>query len=207
MLTTKQCTKCDKIKNTSEFHKHSGRIDGFADLCKICKRISDIKYRHSKKGLVAKIYGHQKEKSTRRHHVSPRYDKQDLKDWLYAQPLFHHLFHLWEVSNYDIILIPSVDRIDDYEPYSFSNIKLTTWGKNNKRYDEDRILGKNRKALRAVIQYDADMNKIVEYYSIAEASRRTGLFTSGISKSCRVLTKKGHPKKCGDYYFKYKEKK
>lgn len=33
----KKCTKCESLKECSEFHKHCGRKDGLADICKTCK--------------------------------------------------------------------------------------------------------------------------------------------------------------------------
>lgn len=32
----KKCRKCQVSKETSEFHKHSGKKDGLQDVCKVC---------------------------------------------------------------------------------------------------------------------------------------------------------------------------
>jgi hypothetical protein len=44
-LGFKLCTKCDQIKSIDEFGKHSHHRDGMQSCCKICKRLSDTRYR------------------------------------------------------------------------------------------------------------------------------------------------------------------
>ena len=98
---------------------------------------TQLEYRHTKRGLISRMYGHQRAASKKRGHPLPTYSNEDLQDWLSSQTLFHHLFHLWENSNYDKLLIPSVDRIDDDEGYSFSNIQLMTWSENKAKSHKD----------------------------------------------------------------------
>jgi hypothetical protein len=50
-MTEKRCNNCKKLKETKYFNKHSGRKDGYNDICKICKREKDKEYykKNSKK--------------------------------------------------------------------------------------------------------------------------------------------------------------
>ena len=43
------------------------------------------------------------------------------------------------------MLAPSIDRKDDYKPYTFDNIQLTTWQQNKAKGHEDCKNGINNK--------------------------------------------------------------
>ena len=45
----KACTKCKETKNVSEFNKRAASYDGYNARCKVCKRLSDAKYRKNNK--------------------------------------------------------------------------------------------------------------------------------------------------------------
>ena len=155
----------------------------------------------TKNGLISKMYGSQRSNSKRRGHLPPSYSKSDFHDWIMAQPLFHHLFSLYANSNFDTMLVPSVDRKNDDEPYNFSNIKLTTWSKNKKKGYEDRKNGKTNTTNKAVLQFDLDGNFVREYFSCSNASNETNISRTLISRICR--NKKGS---AGGYLWEYKIK-
>jgi len=181
----KKCAKCQKVKHTIEYHADINKKDKLRTVCKICTLEKCKDYGRTKKGLITKIYSGQRRRSKLRGYKMPTYTKSDLKDWLFAQSLFHHLYHLWEVSNFDKMLVPSVDRINDYLPYTFSNIQLMTWRENNKKGYIDRSNGKNNKANKTVFQYTKDDFFIEEYISISEASRQTKVNIGNISECCK----------------------
>ena len=161
------------------------------------------KQNRTKKGKIHTIYHNQRRSSEKRGHPYPAYTKKDLYDWLMAQPLFHHLFHLWEVSNYDKLLVPSVDRIDDDLPYSFSNIQLMTWAENDAKGKSDTrsgLLKHGNKPQKAVIQCTIESEVVSEYVSLQEAHRETGIGIGEISKVCN--NKRNH---AGGYIWKFKE--
>ena len=125
--TVKACTRCHKIKNISEFYSDERRNDGLKSSCKACDNLSMLNYSHTKLGIVTRIYLDQRSRSKRRNMALPTYSKQELKKWLYGQELFHELFDNWNASEFDRLLAPSVDRLDDYKPYTPDNIQLMTW--------------------------------------------------------------------------------
>jgi len=174
MLTTKKCSKCNTIKDLSEFIKPKKRRLHRAE-CKQCGRELCKAYSHTERGLIRNIYSNQKQSSKRRGHIMPQYTKEELTEWLYLQPNFIPLFKSWVKSGFTRELVPSVDRHDDYLPYSFDNITLTVWKSNKKKQTEDILLARSTSGERckAVIQYDKYMNIIDTHHSIAHAQRVT----------------------------------
>jgi len=132
------------------------------------KREDDLKYRRSVKGLITKIYSHQKEKSMKRGHPRPTYNKCEFVDWI-LETNFIELHHNWVQSNYDKRYTPSVDRLDDNKGYSLSNIRVTTWEENNTKNHKGRIDGTSRGNMRSIKMVYGDKEKT--FKSIAEASR------------------------------------
>lgn len=53
----KTCTKCQKLKNFSDFHKKKSTIDGYAHFCKLCVREYDLKRNRPNNKLPIKING------------------------------------------------------------------------------------------------------------------------------------------------------
>ena len=157
-------------------------------------------YNMSKKGLITKIYGSQKYRSKIKGFKPPSYTKQELKDWLFSQKLFHELYENYKQNNYEKSLAPSIDRIDDYKCYSFDNIQLMTWEENCLKARRDRKNGVNNKINRAVIQLSLDGKKITEFHSIMEASRNSKSFSQNIFSCCI-----GELKTSGGYKWKFKK--
>lgn len=81
--------------------------------------------------MISQIYDGQKYTSKKRGHTPPSYTKQELKEWILQQENFSILFNLWKESGFNMNNKPSIDRLDDDKPYSFSNIQLMTWKENN----------------------------------------------------------------------------
>jgi len=52
-IKTKICSKCKRIKSTSEFYEHSLSKDGYQYWCKECASLHHEKYRQSKKGITS----------------------------------------------------------------------------------------------------------------------------------------------------------
>jgi hypothetical protein len=87
----------------------------------------------------------------------------------------------WVESGYNTKFVPSIDRLDDYKPYTFDNIQLTTWVYNDNKHKSDRKLGVNNKINQGVIQYQ--LGEIInQFHSLMEAERQTGICHSNISK-------------------------
>lgn len=108
----------------------------------------NFKYNRSKKGLVSKIYGSQKQHSKSRHQNLPTYSKEELKEWLYSQPLFHVLYDNWKRLDFQKMYVPSVDRINSKISYTIANIQLMTWKENYEKGSKEKSSGKNHYSLK-----------------------------------------------------------
>ena len=68
-MMTKQCNKCEEIKDVSKFYKRGDRTDGYKSICKICDNIiSNI--RRKKNGYK---YDHKRQV---RHHKMSKINSQ-----------------------------------------------------------------------------------------------------------------------------------
>lgn len=163
----KICSVCQQHLELAAFDKQStGKLGRRAD-CKECRR----RFVQTEHGLAKSLYGNQKAKSTKRGHPAPAYTEEQLYRWLIGQSSFQTLYSAWVLSGYSTGCRPSVDRIDDYQPYTLVNIQLTTWDKNNRRYKDDRIAGINTKSCTAVDQYTLDGIFIQRFHSYKAAGR------------------------------------
>ena len=193
-MKEKVCKKCLIKKNVDEFYNYSKYT-----LCKVCEIKKVIDYQRTKKGLITKIYATQRSSSKKRGDKLPDYTKKELQEWILSQPNFETLYNNWAESGYNKDLKPSCDRLDDYKPYTLDNIRLVTWEVNVKKGYEDRKNGINNKRSKAVIGTHKITGEIVEFYSLNEAERQTGVFHNNISKNCL-----GKYKSTGGYVWKYK---
>ncbi|MBC7088731.1 MAG: hypothetical protein H5T96_09755 [Tissierellales bacterium] len=181
----KVCTNCKEEKDVNGFSKDKNREDGRDPWCKKCKSEYKTSHYHTKEGLATQIFVHQKAKSKKRGHDLPSYTKCELKEWLFNHEDFPRLFSEWENNNFDKNHTPSIDRLDDYLPYSFNNIKLVKWKVNNDKGSKDIVSGKNRKYLKPVVSINKETGKINKFYSIAQAYRETGISKCTIIDNCK----------------------
>ena len=156
------------------------------------------KYRKTKKGVATTIYCSQKQTSAKRGYQPPEYTKQQFSDWLLNHPKFDSIYTDWVESGYKRWKKPSVDRLDDYKPYSFNNIRLVTWEDNHIKHNKDVINCINQKCFRPVIQFDKKDNQVKKYCSIKQAARELNILANGIRKCCI-----GEYKTSGGYIWRY----
>lgn len=185
----KTCSKCKTLKDTSEYHIKKSAKSGRASECRTCNALMSKEYSRTKKGVLSTIYASQRHSSKQREHTMPTYTKRELQKWVFDQLSFHKLYNNWKNSGYHSSLKPSLDRKDDYLPYSFGNIQLMTWGENKNKGHTDRRNGVNNKVNKAVIQYSIKGKFISKFYSIGEASRITGINDGNIIKNCKGIYK------------------
>lgn len=197
----KKCSICSEFKDFSEFSFHKIQPDGYSSWCKKCSSIKKLIYYRSKKGLVYKIYQNQIQSSIRRKHNLPSYTRLELEDFIFSDSMFDKFYNDWIQSNYNRDLVPSIDRKDDYKPYSLDNIQLTIWKLNNKKGHYDRKHNINKKINKSVQQLSSDFIVVAEYDSIMEAQRATGIGNSEISKCCRNIKKYNS---AGGFKWRYK---
>ena len=145
-------------------------------------------WKKTTKGLICDIYCSQKSHSMERKYDLPDYTMEQLYVFMTTDVNFKNLFKQWELSNFNKWKRPSIDRLDDYKPYTLCNIRLVTWKENHKKGCVDKINGINNKQNMSVYKYDKSMNLIKEYYSMAEASRDmvgNSRWVTHISEVCR----------------------
>lgn len=155
-------------------------------------------YRHSKKGMVKDIYNHQKQNSTRRGHAAPDYGLEELREWMFSQPNFDDLYQGWVSSGFDKMQVPSCDRLNDYKPYSFDNMQLTTWKKNKLRGHADKKAGINNKNSKVVKQFTKEGAIVAEHHSARHANRVTGVDRGDIGNCCN-----GKLKSAGGFVWRF----
>jgi hypothetical protein len=184
----KTCIDCNKELPFSAFVSKKTCIDGYEPRCRKCRV---IKYAKGTPEMVCKrLYNSQVFNSKKRNHPAPEYTLIGFTDWVINNTQFMDLFTSWQASNYDRNLSPSIDRIDDTLPYTFSNIQLLTWKENKlkgAKSKKDNLLLVNH---RKVAAYNKDGSLYKEYSSMAEAMREFGgkaCQSWGISSVCNGI--------------------
>lgn len=200
-MQEKKCTKCGAIKPVNEFPPSKRNKIGLRSNCRNCAGEKHKEYRHTKKGLITKIYSCQKLHSERRGHNPPDYTKQELKEWCFSQKLFHELYDNWKANGFQKNDVPSCDRTDDYQGYSLDRLQLMTWKENRDKGHRDIENGVNNKHSKAVVGVNIKTGEVLEFYSTREAARKTGINQGCLSQCCV-----GNPryKQVGGYVWKHK---
>jgi len=156
--------------------------------------LKNREYHRTPIGWLSKVYATMKHKSKKRKMPLPSFSKQELEWWInkYHKKKLKRLFNNWKKNKYKIDLIPSINRLNNYKPYTLSNIELVTWKINN---DKGHISCQKK-----VIQKDLDNNLIAEYPSIIQASIKNNCKCYNISSVC-----KGKRNKCAGFKWEYKK--
>ena len=128
----------------------------------------------NKEFQIRDIYHNQLRLCKNRGYPPPTYSVQQLKDWCLSQQKYHDLHNDWVRSNFDRMLSPSIDRINDYKTYSLNNIQLMTSGDNIRKGHHDAFNGINTKRSVAVIQKTLDGVFIQEFVGTNIAGRSLG---------------------------------
>jgi len=199
-MVLRRCKKCNNvytIDNYRTFIRNNNKYNGHT--CRECRTLISSNKKKTKEGLPVVIYCSQILSSKRKKYPKPNYTLSELREWMFSQTNFETLYNNWVASGYVRHLKPSCDRLDDYKPYSLDNLRLVTWEENNKKGREDIKSGINNKKNKTVLQYDLNGNFIKEFYSLAEAFRKTKVYRSNIYKTCI-----GKYNQSGGYIWKYK---
>ena len=182
-MTSKKCTKCETVKQLSEFsfRKDSGN---HRPHCKKCRVIETQLLIHSKEGLAIQIHADQIKSSKRRGYIPPNYTREQLSEWMMSQLIYHKLHSDWIASGYNKMETPSCDRKNDYKPYTFENIQLMTWRENKLKGHNDIKNGINNKRSKAVVQMTMSGIFVKTYHSAKYAGRCLSIAQGGISQCC-----------------------
>jgi hypothetical protein len=181
----KTCIDCNQTLPFSDFVPKATCKDGYEPRCRKCR---SIKYNKSSPALVCKkIYHTQCTHSATRNHPLPAYTLSEFTDWVLAQPMFHTLYGAWQQAGYPKDLAPSVDRMDDLQPYSLTNIQVMSWAENRTKAAQSKANNELLVNHRAVTAYNQDGSVHKTYQSMAEAMREFGGKATqswGISSVC-----------------------
>lgn len=160
----------------------------------------------TKEQLIRRIYAQQKSKSKKRGHPIPRYTIEELLDWCFKQNRFYKLYNNWLKSGCKTKLIPSINRINDFEYYYFDNIELITWQENNfkGRKSSKHILSvKNLPQHfkpKPILQYSLNYIFIKEWISASEVKKELKFNQGNITQVCL-----GKRKSANKFIWKYKQ--
>lgn len=185
------CRICKEDKEKEEFAKH-------LSYCKKCDNARAVEYRRSFLGHIVTIYNAQINHSKDREHNPPEYSKDEFINFISMDKKYILLHNEWVNSGFLKKLSPSIDRLDEYEGYSFKNIQITTWGNNNILAYERRKSGLNNKQSREIFCYNFTGAMVSKYHSINCAAREFGLRAGHISE-CAY----GKRKQVGGYLWKF----
>lgn len=190
-MKTKKCSKCNLTKPVNEFYndRRQNRAPQTSNCKECCKR-SVRRWLTSINGLLTALYSAQKNRCKKRKHNMPKYSLQEFKDWMNNHSEFNKLYINWVQSGFKRENRPSIDRINDYETYSFENIELTTWGNHFSTCCEKQLRqeGRNQTESCPVIQFSLKGEKIKEFNSIRQASKFTKIEASLIRR-CLISRK------------------
>jgi len=134
-ISMKKCPHCNK--STENFGKNKSKSDGLQVWCRECTNITSKIRSRTKKGIISKMYAHQRQTSKKRCHKLPNYSNVELREWCFKQDKFHCIYQEYVKSGFNTKFIPSCDRIINSEPYKLENIQLVTWLENYKRSHQD----------------------------------------------------------------------
>lgn len=155
---------------------------------------------------LTKTYSRIKRDNLNKFGLELSFSKEEFKKWAFEdnEQVFNDLFKRYIESDFNKHNNPSVDRIDDYDSYRFSNMQLISWQENDKLGSQSL---KNRISCsemslkynsKRVMQYTLNGDYVSEYPSAREAARKNGICSSSISKVCRNVQKT-----CGGYIWRY----
>ena len=196
------CSACKLWKPEQDFSKSKKLNLGIDYRCKACKKVLKDAWGKTKEGCINTIYHSQKNSSKSRNMEQPNYTLQEFSEWCLSQDKFHKLFTEWEKSKYNRYLKPSGNRLDDFKPYTLSNLEIMTWGENEAKARLDIKEGKGRVTYVKVKQFTSDKLFIREFTSGREAERVTGVSYQNIWKVC-----KKERELAGGYYWEYSDTK
>lgn len=144
-----------------------------------------IKYRRSKKGVLARIYNDQRANSKKYGRPLPDYTMLEFRNAYIDDPAFLKHYDRWVENDYLQSFRPCFDRVDCFKPYTFDNLQIISCRDNQKKASQDK---KARELLRTQRQnkyYD-------EMYCVdckADRIKKLEVYNLFISETCTICKK------------------
>ena len=197
-----KCRVCGIEKNKDDFTPDIDKRTSIVRFCR-CKECMSIKsrtYHRTIDGVISLMFSRQKRSSIVRNMPQPEYTKQELAEYLKSNLFFQAIYDEWVASGHNKWLRPSVDRINDFLPYSFGNIIVNTWKDNFDKSKNDLRLARGTVGLycKAILQYTMSGEFIAEFISRQEAQRITKI--NGIAAALNKADRSA-----GGYRWRYKQ--
>lgn len=137
-----KCVFCKDKKKASLFNKDASRSSGYSNKCRECMHSyqetwysSDRKTIH---GFLQRLYNNMKKRVEGRNSQNPHYwagkpilPKETFFEWSRNHPDFLRLFKRWILTDCDIKLSPSINRINSKKGYTLDNIEWVTMSQNS----------------------------------------------------------------------------
>jgi len=184
-MNDKICEKCKASTKLENFPKIKRCISGFSNRCKKCIAKNNRDYRRKKDKLAILRYNQISGCFKRRNLEPHNFTRKEFIEWFNNNPKLDSLYRNWVDGGFIKDSSISIDRLDDYKPYSLNNIRLVTWKENNEKGKKDRRNGINNKHSKALIQLGENGDFIEKYPSISFASRKTGISKGNIVSTCK----------------------
>lgn len=92
LRTHKICIRCKKSKGIKEFHNNKNALDGRNNEYLVCINLQNAQYLKTKDGTSHRIHKSQVLRSERKGFSPPTYSLGELREWLYAQEIFHKTY-------------------------------------------------------------------------------------------------------------------
>jgi len=181
-LTEKECKTCKVIKHILEFHKNPAEKDGYRSSCAVCRK-------NTRKGNLSSflidVYRQQLSASKQRNVKPPDYSREEFLTKFINNETLINLHKLYVESNFDINIVPTFDRSDDYAAYSLDSLTVMTYEDNRNNYFKNQQSGVTNKRNVGVYKISIDTDEIINtYFSVAEAARQNNCQDSKICAVC-----------------------
>lgn len=90
-------------------------------------------YRRTERGCLTQLYHNIIQVSKRSPWKTPNFTKEEFMEWGLKNSDYIEVFNIWKSLGFRPGFKPSIDRIDNFKPYEFSNMRVICWGENHKK--------------------------------------------------------------------------
>lgn len=87
-------------------------------------------YRHTPKGMMTNLFQKLSSRNELKGYGTLSFTLGDFQTWAMNNSEFLRLFNLWVADDYSKKSKPSIDRINPYKGYEFSNMQWLSWNEN-----------------------------------------------------------------------------